>query len=266
MVKGWSPIRWWHERRAAIAFRNLVCDKPVKPDQALLLLREHGKRVLRYTDAVTALCLAGWSGHEGLFLALLDAGVDPRKALHHEGGIKNLWQQAPTEQAVLRLMQWGAAPPVDGLHAWLREGWIAAATQAMEAFGVRPNDSCLARLASFNDLRPATAQLLLKHGTDPNIPDANGIPAVHWACARGQDELRRVLQEGGADVNRLTAGGRTALQFAEDRQRHWADHSIDEQRRAGVPQNGNPATAALVAQSLETAVPLTPAATRRRRM
>src|SRR5437764_15429754 len=40
-----------------------------------------------------------------------------------------------------------------------------------------------------------TAESLLKDGTDPTMPDAQGWTALHWACSQACEEMTELLLE-----------------------------------------------------------------------
>jgi ankyrin repeat protein len=65
--------------------------------------------------------------------------------------------------------------------------------------------------------RLAIARLLLEHGADPSSGGPHGDPplvALFWNWPVPADELVRLLIASGADVNRASAGGTTALHMA----------------------------------------------------
>jgi ankyrin repeat protein len=66
-----------------------------------------------------------------------------------------------------------------------------------------------------------TAQLLMKHGADPNLRllrardgDEAGMTALMYAAGRGHRDLVQVLIEAGAEVSAVTEGGWSALNVA----------------------------------------------------
>lgn len=64
---------------------------------------------------------------------------------------------------------------------------------------------------------PAVVHAFLKKGLDPNIRDANGGTALHWAAARGNPEIVTLLLEAGADRTAADGEGRTPLDVARAR-------------------------------------------------
>jgi ankyrin repeat protein len=57
-------------------------------------------------------------------------------------------------------------------------------------------------------------KLLLEHGADPNIREANGFTPLHAAAQNGDEELIRTLLFGGADMTVKSNNGKTALDLA----------------------------------------------------
>ncbi|MBX3707647.1 MAG: ankyrin repeat domain-containing protein [Pseudomonadales bacterium] len=56
---------------------------------------------------------------------------------------------------------------------------------------------------------------LLAHGADPNLPNETGWTALHYASRFvGDFEIFRLLVESGAQLDRMTDGGETALHLA----------------------------------------------------
>lgn len=55
---------------------------------------------------------------------------------------------------------------------------------------------------------------LLAKGTDPNVTQADGATALHWAVHRASSDMVEALLSGGADVNAANRMGTTALNIA----------------------------------------------------
>lgn len=72
-------------------------------------------------------------------------------------------------------------------------------------------------------------RLLLEHGADPNIQDAEGRTALHLIGARGVgSEAIRALVEAGADLNARDHEGRRPLDHAESASRNTAARVLVE--------------------------------------
>lgn len=63
---------------------------------------------------------------------------------------------------------------------------------------------------------------------DPNIANAQGNTALHWACVNGHGEVVEKLLAKGAKTTICNAGGRTALDEAmhNDRQVRKRSHAF----------------------------------------
>ena len=58
-------------------------------------------------------------------------------------------------------------------------------------------------------------RLLLLEGRDPNVPQDNGMTALHWGSFHGDAELvQNALMDAGADKNAMDAWGNTPLDYA----------------------------------------------------
>ncbi|MGQ0767046.1 MAG: ankyrin repeat domain-containing protein [Gemmatimonadota bacterium] len=137
------------------------------------------------------------------------------------------------------------SPEWRSVRPWQAVAWSFAAMVLLAA-GVSAQDAPVAEAARRGDL--ARVRALVSAGTDVNVPLGDGMTALHWAAERrdtgmtalllrsragtaattrigshtplhiagrsGSGEVVRLLLDGGADVNALTAGGASALHLA----------------------------------------------------
>lgn len=66
------------------------------------------------------------------------------------------------------------------------------------------------------DANLVVVRLLLIHGADPNLVDADSWTPLHAAAANGHSNITRYLLLQGADRSRRTADGETALELVEE--------------------------------------------------
>ena len=72
-------------------------------------------------------------------------------------------------------------------------------------------------------------RLLLDHGADPNIKDAEGRTALHLVSARGVGaETIRALVEAGANLYARDHEGRTPVDHAASANRQVAARALEE--------------------------------------
>jgi len=76
-------------------------------------------------------------------------------------------------------------------------------------------DATPLHIAAFKD-KPEVAEVLLKHGADPNVRDKFGMTALHVAAMRGNVALVRRLVELGATTEALDGLVKTPADVAED--------------------------------------------------
>lgn len=65
-----------------------------------------------------------------------------------------------------------------------------------------------------NGFIPAVRYLIEEHGVDPNLRDSWGFTAMHYAAARGDNELITYLVEQGGDVTAITRLGQSTADMA----------------------------------------------------
>jgi ankyrin repeat protein len=61
------------------------------------------------------------------------------------------------------------------------------------------------------------AELLIKHGSDVNVKQMQGITPLHSAAHNGQTKLSKLLIENGAEINAKMENGKTPLFMANEK-------------------------------------------------
>ena len=109
--------------------------------------------------------------------------------------------------------------------ALLLERGADANSVARNPMKVRPLHSCLA--GSNPEARAAIAQALLETGAEAKARQQGGYTALHAAAQLGYLPLARLLIQHGADVHQPTDEGKTALDFAREKNQqelaHWLE-------------------------------------------
>lgn len=146
-------------------------------DSARLLLRSHAD-VEGRGGAMTPLAAAALRGHTHMVQLLLRAGADVNAV--------GLNEQTPLMNAV-KLNRLGAA------LALLKAGANTRVTD-------RGGDNLL--VVSITENHAEMLDLLLQHGMDPNLADANGLSPLYWALQLKRPALTQRLLAGGASAER----------------------------------------------------------------
>ena len=82
---------------------------------------------------------------------------------------------------------------------------LSAGAVALLLWAAPPADSPVADAAMRGDAEAVEA--LIARGADVNVPQGDGMTALHWASERADAALVRVLLEAGAAVNAVTRMG-----------------------------------------------------------
>ncbi len=145
---------------------------------------------------VDALTTVGCAGETPLMMQLRFGTLEGAGFLLERGADPNLGGLKHTPSASM----------ADGLNLLLQYGW-----DINEQVGCR---TLLHHDA--NHGHGGRIRLLLKHGADPNIRDAEGRTALHLVSARGTgSEAIRDLVEAGTQVDARDQAGKTPLDYAE---------------------------------------------------
>ena len=90
---------------------------------------------------------------------------------------------------------------------------LKAGAVAVLLFAATPGSSPVADAAMRGDVD--AVQVLIDQGTDVNVPQGDGMTALHWGAERGDDAMIRTLLDAGADVGAVTRiGDYTPLHLA----------------------------------------------------
>jgi ankyrin repeat protein len=169
-------------------------------------------------DPLTWLCFSRylrldrsrWTGFAAAARALLDAGANP-----NTGWFETTHQPRPVWESVLYgaagiahhpeltalLLEWGADPNDEETPYHAPEGWDNAALEVLVRSGRLTPDSLatmLLRKCDWHDLEGV--RLLLAHGADPNRMTRWGRTALHQAILRDNDGAAvEAMLEHGAD-------------------------------------------------------------------
>ncbi len=151
-------------------------------------------------EGATALARAAQAGKIAVAALLIDRGADVNaRAIN---GSTPLFYAAEADRAAITrlLIDRGADPNIPGRT------------------GLRP-------LAAAYNGSQESAELLLKHGADPNALDDGDKGAMVYAAGRANAPIVALLIEAGVDVNRRYSHGLTALMWAAG---HDASAGVDD--------------------------------------
>lgn len=175
----------------------------------------------------TALHLAGYYGRTDCGLRLIRAGAD-LSAVDNQGATPFLAACSSSPEMVAELLARGVDPLIrnrqgqTALHLACQSNQAEVAKLVIGRFqdvDLRDNQSQTPLLLAIYRNNSQLAELLLKQGADPNNdvssqeqnqPD----PAICYAAKTGNQELLKILIEGGANVNVQDREGESPLHLA----------------------------------------------------
>lgn len=159
-------------------------------------------------NRLVPLSYAAWKGHADVARLLLQHGADP--AHMDDFGVTPLHKAAAFGHAlVLRQLLRSCPDPATSVN--VRTGPVRA-PPSYEAVSQRQTPLHLVLRPSAANITPAMrremATLLLGFGAHPNVPDAKGDTALHYACRLGDPlVVWALLAQGGADPDARNAAG-----------------------------------------------------------
>ncbi|WKY04660.1 hypothetical protein Q1695_005572 [Nippostrongylus brasiliensis] len=157
------------------------------------LIRAGAEVDARSKDNATPLHCAAIGGHQLVVKHLLKAGADSNARMRGDFTPLHLAAYNASRPVVQTLVEMGA--DLEAQDHVLRTPLFLAAE-------------------SISDNGAFTAEYLVQNNAEVNVVDKNGYSPLHFAAARGLDQVVNVLIDGGADVFKKDKQGRNALHFA----------------------------------------------------
>jgi ankyrin repeat protein len=171
-------------------------------------------------DAVSAPALAksllrhGARPNAALIRPILGRHHDPGDPLLGEGTTPLIRAAKASDLEMMRILLDGGADPTLTQRDFTNALLVAAAGTRPSAYAKRLSIGEAAELES--------VKLLVEHGVDVNTFNVDGQTALHYAAARGRDQLVTYLARQGARLNTKNKNGLTALDVALGRgRRAW---------------------------------------------
>lgn len=161
---------------------------------------------------LSPLSYAAWKGHADAVRLLLQHGADPTHM--DDFGVTPLHKAAAFGHILVLSQLLRSCPhPTNAVN--LQTGPVRA-PPSYEAVSQHQTPLHLALRPSAASITPAMRRemtdLLLGFGADPNVPDAKGDGALHYACRVGEPAVVwALLAQGGADPGLRNAAGESPL-------------------------------------------------------
>jgi len=235
--------------------RTIYADKPPpsKASQRVILPPQPPKEVLqRAVDKLksqevrgsysrsqeTMLCMAAKAGNLETVRLLLQSGVLPN-SLDRDGRTPLMCASSAGNLEVMKFLLKNGAdiharqssvniipPPIDTALMYAAKNGRSLATQLLLEHGSRVNEkggyNFTALVYAVKEGRrhqseyPATVQILLKNGANPNVrvKDRLQLTPLMLAIKNGNNEIARILLDGGANPNTSSTEGETSLMIA----------------------------------------------------
>ena len=183
-----------------------------------------------YDYGNTPLHAAAIYGYSEIVEFLLNHGVDPNIRNKKYGATPLHYAAAYGNSKVVEvLLEHGADPNIRDKNGITPLHFAAVSdypkiVEVLHKKGLSDYDDTPLQAAEFN--YPEVVKLLLEHGANPNIQDADGWTPLHFAVKSCHVDVVRVLLDHGADLTIRNNEGRTPLDYGSD-----CEEIIEELRR-----------------------------------
>lgn len=150
------------------------------------------------------------------------------------------------------LVEAGATPPADSQYLLNAVNGSPRLTRYYLDRGISPNkknlkgESILHRAVLSNKIE--IVRLLLEHRANPNVVTPaqqgffSGLTPLHYAAIYGQADMAELLLKSGADIEAVSASGKSALHYAVSGPRLEEAPGVGKEMEDVFISGGNPAT------------------------